>query len=73
MRTRTPASSGAGGTCGLGFDVVPGHSEQSILVCRTSSVSPKVTMPPVGHKRIHDEGVALLKAWIDAMPEQLCQ
>ena len=70
---KAPASSGAGGTCGLGFDVVPGHGDQSILVCRTDSVSPKVTMPPVGHKRIHDEGVAVLKAWIDAMPEQLCQ
>ncbi len=70
---KTPASSGADGTCGLMFDVVPGHSEQSILVCRTNSLAPKVTMPPVGHKRIHDEGVAVLKQWIDAMPEHLCQ
>lgn len=70
---KAPASSGAGGTCGLSFDVVPGHSDQSILVCRTDSIAPKVTMPPVGHKLIHDEGVALLKAWIDAMPEHLCQ
>ena len=70
---KAPASSGADGTCGLGFDVVPGHSEQSILVCRTDSLAPKVTMPPVGRKLIHAEGVAVLKAWIDAMPEHLCQ
>jgi uncharacterized repeat protein (TIGR03806 family) len=70
---KAPASSGADGTCGLMFDVVPGHSEQSILVCRTNSLAPKVTMPPVGHKRIHDEGVAVLEQWIDAMPEHLCQ
>jgi len=70
---KAPASAGAGGTCGLSFDVVPGHSDQSILVCRTDSIAAKVTMPPVGHKLIHTEGVALLKAWIDAMPEHLCQ
>jgi uncharacterized repeat protein (TIGR03806 family) len=70
---KAPASSGAGGTCGLSFDLVPGHSDQSILICRTDSLEAKVTMPPVGHKLIHDEGVALLKAWIDAMPEHLCQ
>jgi uncharacterized repeat protein (TIGR03806 family) len=70
---KAPASAGAGGTCGLSFDVVPGHSDQSILVCRVDSIVAKVTMPPVGHKLIHAEGVALMKAWIDAMPEHLCQ
>jgi uncharacterized repeat protein (TIGR03806 family) len=70
---KAPASAGAGGTCGLSFDVVPGHSDQSILVCRVESLVAKVTMPPVGHKLVHDEGVALMKEWIDAMPEHLCQ
>ncbi|MFO0755465.1 MAG: hypothetical protein U0359_03185 [Byssovorax sp.] len=69
---KVPASAG-GGTCGLGFDVVPGHSDQSIVVCRTGSLDAKVAMPPVGHRLIHDEGVQLLKDWIDAMPEQKCQ
>jgi uncharacterized repeat protein (TIGR03806 family) len=69
---KVPASAG-GATCGLGFDVVPGHSEQSIVPCRVDTLESKISMPPVGHHMIHDEGVALLKAWIDAMPEQLCQ
>jgi uncharacterized repeat protein (TIGR03806 family) len=69
---KVPASAG-GGTCGLGFDVVPGHGDQSIVVCRTSSLDAKVAMPPVGHRLIHDEGVKLLTAWIDAMPEQTCK
>jgi len=69
---KVPASAG-GGTCGLGFDVVPGHSDQSIVPCRVGSTEPKVAMPPVGHNLIDAEGVALLKAWIDAMPPKLCQ
>jgi uncharacterized repeat protein (TIGR03806 family) len=69
---KVPASAG-GGTCGLGFDVVPGHSDQSIVPCRTGTLENKVAMPPVGHNMVHAEGVALLKAWIDAMPAQPCQ
>lgn len=69
---KVPASAG-GGTCGLGFDVVPGHSELSIVPCRVETLESKVAMPPVGHQLVHDEGVALLNAWIDAMPEMLCQ
>jgi uncharacterized repeat protein (TIGR03806 family) len=69
---KAPASAG-GGTCGLAFDVVPGHSEQSIVVCRTGSLDAKEAMPPVGRRLIHEEGVKLLAAWIDAMPPQPCQ
>src|SRR5262249_46911544 len=68
---KIPAS--ARGTCGLAFDVVPGHSDQSVVPCRVGAIDPKTAMPPVGHNLIHAEGVALLKAWIDAMPEKLCQ
>ncbi len=69
---KVPASAG-GGTCGLGFDVVPGHADQSIVVCRTSSTDAKLAMPPVGHRLIHDEGVKVLADWIDAMPDKPCQ
>jgi uncharacterized repeat protein (TIGR03806 family) len=69
---KVPASAG-GATCGLGFDVVPGHSDQSIVPCRTDSIDNKIAMPPVGHHLVHEEGVALLKAWIDAMPEAKCE
>lgn len=40
---------------------------------RPSRTARDRTMPPVGHDMIHAEGVALLKAWIDAMPPQTCQ
>lgn len=69
---KVPASAGAG-SCGLGFDVVPGHSELSIVPCRVGSLDHQIAMPPVGHNLVHEEGVELMKAWIDAMPEQLCQ
>ncbi|APR78785.1 Hypothetical protein A7982_04132 [Minicystis rosea] len=69
---KVPASAG-GATCGLAFDVVPGHSELSIVPCRAGTLESKIAMPPVGHNLVHDEGVALLKTWIDAMPEKTCQ
>lgn len=69
---KVPASAG-GGTCGLAFDVVPGHSELSIVPCRAGTLESKIAMPPVGHNLVHDEGVALLEAWIDAMPEMTCK
>jgi uncharacterized repeat protein (TIGR03806 family) len=68
---KVPASAG-GGTCGLGFDVVPGHADQSIVPCRTNTLAIKVAMPPVGHNMVDVNGVALLEAWIDAMPPQTC-
>ena len=69
---KVPASAG-GATCGLGFDVVPGHAKLSIVPCRTASLDNKIAMPPVGHHLVHAEGVALLEEWIDAMPETKCQ
>lgn len=69
---KVPASAGAG-ACGLGFDVVPGHADLSIVPCRVASLDPKIAMPPVGHALVHDEGVELMKAWIDGMPEMPCQ
>ncbi len=68
---KVPASAG-GGTCGLGFDVVPGHSDLSIVPCRAGTLVNEVAMPPVGHNLVHAEGVALLKEWIDALPEKMC-
>lgn len=69
---KVPTSAG-GGTCGLGFDVVPGHADQSIVPCRVGTIDHKTSMPPVGHNLIHAEGVAVLSDWINAMPEQLCE
>ena len=69
---KVPTSAG-GGTCGLTWDVVPGNPDQSILICRVETREPKVQMPPLATKLIHEHGVALLREWISAMTEPACQ
>lgn len=64
-------TSAAGATCGRGSDIVPGEPDQSIYMCRLESVEPKVQMPPVGRNMVHDEGVALVRAWIESLAETL--
>lgn len=50
------------------FDIVPGKPEQSILSYRLGSVDPGAMMPEVGRSMQHVEGLALIDAWIRAMP-----
>jgi uncharacterized repeat protein (TIGR03806 family) len=50
------------------FDIVPGKPEQSILSYRLGSVDPGAMMPEVGRGTQHSEGLALIDAWIRAMP-----
>lgn len=45
-----------------------GHSEASELIIRISSVEESVRMPIVGRTTVHEEGVQLMKDWIDSMP-----
>jgi len=63
---KQPTSAG-GATCGRQFDVVPGHPEQSILMCRLESTLAKVRMPPLGRNLVHAEGVALVRDWISGL------
>lgn len=50
------------------FIIDPGHPERSIMVHRMSSVEPGVAMPELG-RSVHDpQGVALVSAWIAALP-----
>jgi hypothetical protein len=56
----------------LQYDVVPGDPEQSILIFRLSSTAPKVMMPQIGRAVVHAEGLALLRAWVAALPAQAC-
>ena len=44
--------------------VVPGKSAASDLVARVAGVDPETAMPP-GDKRLSDEEVGVLRAWID--------
>jgi len=63
---KTPVAAGRG-SGNLDFDIQPGNAEASILYYRINSDDPGIMMPELGRKLIHKEGVALVRAWIDAM------
>src|SRR5262249_2431808 len=54
------------------YDLVPGRPDESILVYRTESISPKIMMPQIGRAVVHTEGVALLREWIKSLPGEPC-
>jgi hypothetical protein len=63
---KAPATAGRG----VGewrFAIEPGHPDQSFLVHRMRSTDPGVRMPMVGRSLVHEEGVALIAAWIAGM------
>lgn len=47
--------------------IVPGSPETSLLYNRLHTTTPGLVMPPVGRSLIHDEGTALIYAWIKNM------
>lgn len=63
---KTPVAAGAG-SGGFQFGIVPGNPDESIMVFRISSTEPDIRMPEILHQMVHDEGVALIRAWIAAM------
>lgn len=68
---KLPVAAGAG-TGNLRFDIVPGKSNESIIPYRMDSTNPAIMMPEIGRSTRHDEGVALIRFWIDTM-EGSCQ
>ena len=54
----------------MSFDIAAGHPEQSILLYRLGSIEPGIAMPELGRATAHVEGLALLKQWINAIPEK---
>ena len=63
---KVPVSAGQG-SGDLLFDVVQGKPEESILVHRMESVTPKIMMPELGRTMVHEEGLALIRAWIASL------
>src|SRR5690606_2983852 len=63
---KPPVAAGRG-TAGHRFSIVPGAPEQSILVSRIKSTEVGVLMPELGRSRVHEEGLALVSAWIASM------
>jgi Asp/Glu/hydantoin racemase len=64
MKRPVAAGRGAGDR---DFSIVPGHTEQSILLYRMDSAEPGIAMPELGRSSIDHEGVALVGRWIAEM------
>lgn len=63
---KLPVAAGAG-TGNLRFDIVPGKADDSIVAYRMASTNPAVMMPEIGRSTRHDEGVDLIRFWIDSL------
>ena len=60
---KTPVAAG-GGTGGRPYDITPGDPEASITIYRMETTDPGEMMPELGRAVAHQEGVALIRAWI---------
>lgn len=65
---KTPVAAGRG-SGNLTYDIVPGQPDKSILVYRMASQDPGIMMPELSRKRVHQEGLALIREWIAKMPQ----
>jgi len=63
---KTPVAAGDG-SGGLNYAIVPGHAEQSILLYRMISSVIDERMPEIGRELPHEEGITLIKDWINSM------
>ena len=62
-----PPIAAGGGSGGRPYDIVPGNAAQSITVFRMETDDPGAMMPELGRSLVHEEGVALIAEWINAM------
>jgi uncharacterized repeat protein (TIGR03806 family) len=69
---RVPVAAGPG-TGGRTYDIVPADPDASIMVFRISSTEPQLKMPEIPTLTADANGVALVRAWIAAMPSASCQ
>ncbi|MFC3068166.1 SO2930 family diheme c-type cytochrome [Phenylobacterium soli] len=63
---KRPVAAGKG-SGGLLFDIAPGDPDGSILVHRMGSTEPGVMMPELGRSTVHDEGLALVRAYVASL------
>ena len=49
------------------YGIVPGKPSESILLYRMEHTDPGIRMPELGRQLVHEEGVALIRAWIKSM------
>ena len=55
------------GTGGRRVDIAPGAPDASILVHRMETRDPAAMMPELGRSLAHDEGISLIRQWIEEM------
>lgn len=70
-RCKLPIAAGKG-TGGHAYGIAPGDPDASILLYRMRSQDPAVMMPELGRSLVDEEGVALIRDWIAAMPRHDC-
>ncbi|MBX7165331.1 MAG: hypothetical protein K1X74_03190 [Pirellulales bacterium] len=63
---KTPVAAGRG-SGDMKFDVVPGHPDASIMLYRMQSTHAGIMMPELGKRLVHQEGVALIREWVEQM------
>ena len=63
---KRPVAAGRG-SGGLAFDIAPGAPELSIILFRLKSTDPGIMMPEIGRSTTHEEGVALIRAYIASL------
>jgi len=63
---KPPVAAGRG-SGGFDYDIVPGDPDHSILLYRLDSTDPGIMMPELGRSTIDQEGVALIRAYIEAL------
>jgi uncharacterized repeat protein (TIGR03806 family) len=64
---KRPVAAGRG-SGGHEFSILPGQPDKSILLHRMAASEPGIMMPQFGRSVAHKEGIALIRAWIAAMP-----
>ncbi|MCB0589150.1 MAG: hypothetical protein KDD06_27925, partial [Phaeodactylibacter sp.] len=63
---KSPVAAGKG-SGGRLFGIAPGQPDSSILVYRMESDDPGVMMPEIGRAAPHEEGIALVREWIERL------
>lgn len=62
---KIPVSAGPG-SGSLTYDILPGDADESIIHYRMNSTQTGVSMPELARSMIHEEGVALIREWINS-------
>ena len=68
---KEPSSQANINACEELWDVVPGSPEDSLMICRME-LTEDGQMPSVGRSLVHENGVALVSAWIAQLEPDTC-